>query len=89
MEHRDGLGTGLYAFILSQHTSEARNILLAHADQHQVFASGERTHTLADTDTLTVPNGVTLSGTLGVARSDHLHLKFISTTHLGNDYLTT
>ena len=43
LDHQDDLGMGLHQFGLSQHTSAARKVLKARADQHQVIAGSGAT----------------------------------------------
>ena len=71
LDDRDDLGTGLHQFGIGQHTTAARKVLKARADQHKVIAGGGYTPSLSDTVTLTAPDDISLPVTLAIVRGSH------------------
>ena len=88
LEHRNALGTGLYQFRIGQHTSAARKVLKASADQHQVIAVGGAAPSPAYTAMLTATDGVSLTSTLDMARGYHARLRVVLTTLFRPDHPT-
>ena len=74
LNHRGNLKKGIHQFLLGQHTSAARKLLKGRVDQHQVITGSGGAPTLANADYLTAPNGVSLTETLDIACSTHMHL---------------
>ena len=68
LDHRDNLGTGIHQFWIGQHTSAARKVLKARAEQHQVIAGCDAAPSLDDMAALMAPDGVSLPYTLSMAQ---------------------
>ena len=74
VEHCNDPGKGFHTFILGTHTYTACNLLKAHADKHQEFASRYGDLNLEDAENLTAPEDVTLTGSLPMDWSSHMCL---------------
>ena len=89
MEHQDDLGVGLYQLVLGQYTAVVWKATKAWVDENQVVTGGEESLSLADTDSLMLPNGLTLSGRLPMERSTQMHLLFLVAALLRPDQPAT
>ena len=77
---------GLHQIGLGQHTSADRKVLKNRSDQHQVIAGSGAAPSLADTATLTAPDGVSLLVTLVMAQGPHAGLTVFLVTLFGQDH---
>ena len=64
LDHRDNWGMGLHQFGLSRHTSTARKVLRARANQHQIVVGGAAAPSLAEAAMLMDPDWVSFPSTL-------------------------
>ena len=79
----DDLSMGIHQFGMVQHTSTSQKVLKDRSDQHQVIAGGDAAPFLADSDTLTVPDGLSLPSTLSMEWGSHMWLSMVLDTLLG------
>ena len=68
---------GLHQFVLGQNTSAAWKVLMDRVNKHQVITGGGAALYLADTATLTAPDGVSLPDTLSMAQGAHARLRVV------------
>ena len=80
MESRDDLKTGLYPFVLGQHTATVRKFLRGQADRYAMVASGTGSPSLANVEILSAPDGVTLPRNFSMARGQWLRTRLIVAT---------
>ena len=79
---------GFHHFGLGQHTSSARKMLKARADQHQIIAGDGAAPSLADAATLMVLYGVSLLSNLAMTQGSHSRLRVVLVTLFGTDHPT-
>ena len=77
MDHQYDLGIGIHQFGLGQHTSAARKMTKARADQHQVIAGGGAAPEL---------DGVSLPATMAISWRSHAGMSVVLVTLLGKDH---
>ena len=70
---------------MAHHTSAARKVLKARADQHQVIVGSGAAPSLADNAMLTAPYGASLTDTMTTARGEHTRLMMVLVILLGQD----
>ena len=86
MESQDDLNTGLYPFVLGQHTATVRKFLRGQADRYAMVASGAGAPSLSDVKILSAPDGGTLPHNFSMARGQWLRTRLIFGTCFGVDH---
>ena len=86
MESRDDLTTELHPFVLKQHMTTVRKFLRGQADRYAMVVSGAGAPSLADTEILLAPDGVTLPQNFSMDRGQWLRTRLIVGTCFGIDH---